>query len=347
MKQQKPATVTEVAARAGVSVSTAARVLRGSTERVDPELVRRVQEAGEELGYVRNILAQSLRRGSPTTIGLVVGDMLDPYYGEIAEVITQRAEAEYGMSVMVCNMQRDPLLEIKYCRHLCEHRVAGLILAGGGFDQWSHVDRLVSLFATAAAAGIVAVTLTPRGLDAPAFCIDNEELGRQMAGKLAERGHGRVGVLLSPPESEVTQQRLRGATRTLAAAGIGFRVIHSGYTPALGAAAVKQLLADDPDVTAVMVGSDAMAIGALSGLAEMGLSVPEDFSVVSAGNTPLARWSAQPLSTFDLALRQCSIAALDHVARGVKGEGDATVPSFPLTYIEGSTLGHPPSAAAV
>ncbi len=120
----KVATLVEVAKAAGVSVSTAGRVLRDADYHVDPALGERVREAAARLGYVANVLARSLRGGTPGLVGLIVGDMLDPYYAEIAEAVTQHAESTHGLLALVCNMQRDPLLEIKYCRQLWEHRVA-------------------------------------------------------------------------------------------------------------------------------------------------------------------------------------------------------------------------------
>jgi LacI family transcriptional regulator len=341
----KPPTIADVAARAGVSVSTASRVLRGADARVEPELARRVRAGAASLGYFRNALAQSLRHGASTMVGLVVGDMLDPYYGEIAEVVTQRAEAMHGMAALVCNMQRDPLLEIKYCQQLCEHRVSGLILAGGGFDQWTHFAELSSLIERVTAAGIVVACLSPRGLNAPVFCIDNEALGAAMAGQLLQAGHRRIGVLLGSAQSEATQQRLKGAEYALALHGARFQILHGDYAPSSGARMIDELLARDGDITGVVVGSDAMAVGVRDRLLELGRRVPAHISIVSVGNTGIGRLGAPPLTTIDLSLAACSAAALDHVAGRGRGEG-ADPPRFSMSVVPGGTLAKPIHAAA-
>ena len=101
-------TLVDVARAAGVSVSTAGRVMRDDGWPVDPEMRDRVRETAAQLGYVPNIAARTLRVGAPALVGLVAGNMLDPYYGEIAEAVTRHAEAAHPMMAMVCNMQRDP-----------------------------------------------------------------------------------------------------------------------------------------------------------------------------------------------------------------------------------------------
>src|SRR5580698_1780675 len=93
-------TLVDVAREAGVSVSTAGRVLRDGGWPVDAELKQRVLAAADRLSYVPNLMARTLRAGRPALVGLVVGNMLDPYYGEIAEAITRHAEASSTMLAM-------------------------------------------------------------------------------------------------------------------------------------------------------------------------------------------------------------------------------------------------------
>lgn len=336
-KRSRAPTLADVARRAGVSVSTTARVLRNDDYPVTPELSERVRDAAAEVGYVPNILARSLRGGTPTTIGLIVGDMLDPFYGEVAEVVTTRAETEHSMVAIVCNMQRDPLLELKYCQQMWEHRVGGLILAGGGFDQWTHFDRFSDLIRQMIAAGVVVASLSPRGV-APAFCIDNEALGAGMAEALVSHGHRRIGILLGSANNEATQGRMRGAIGVLSRSGAGFHVVHSDYSAQSGAEAIAAMLEGSPGITGAMVGSDAMAVGVLNRLAEMGISVPDEFSVVGAGNTSMARWSSPRLTTFDLALTQCGSAALDFIAGRLQGGPAADKQDFAVRFVPGQTL---------
>lgn len=338
LRRARAPTLADVASEAGVSVSTAARVLRNAAYPVDQTLTHAVRNAAERLGYVPNMLARSLRSGGPKMIGLVVGDMLDPYYGEIAEAVTQHSESMHSLGAIVSNMQRDPLLELKYCQQLWEHRVAGLILAGGGFDQWSNLDMLSQLVKQITSTGIVVVTLTPRGLGTPTFCVDNERVGEMMVEHIVEMGHRRIGVLLGPPQSEVTQQRLRGATRALTRAGAGFKLLHADYTHQSGADAVATLIERDPALTGFVVGSNAMAMGAVSWLKRTGRSVPGDISVIGIGTPQTAAWSTPKLTTVDVNLAGCARAAVDYIAACVRGETPPPNPVFEPTLVTGESV---------
>lgn len=308
-------TLHEVARAAGVSLSTAARVLRDPETKVAPDLVERVRVAARELDYVPNALARSLRGGTATMVGLIVGDMLDPYYGAIAEAVTEAAESEHHMVAIVSNMQRSAELELKHCEQLWQRRVSGLILAGGGFDQQRHFDQFRATILRIQASGVSVASLSPRRIDIPTFCVDNRKVGRVMAEHILERGHRRIGIIMGPHRNEVTMQRSDAVERAIDAAGGSHEISYGEYTPESGARAATRMLADHPDITAFVVGGDAMAVGVIGGLASQGISVPAEVSVVSAGRTRIGAWATPSLSTVDLRLDECARMALDHVAR--------------------------------
>src|SRR5690606_21976795 len=101
---------------------------------------------------------------------------------------------------------------------------------------------------------------------------------------LVEHGHRRIGVITGPPHGEVTQQRLSGATQVLSAEGALFQVVHTEYSAQAGAQGASRLLSENPALTALLVGSDTVALGVIDRLKEMGHSVPRDISVISVGN---------------------------------------------------------------
>jgi len=334
----RPPTLQDVAQRAEVSTSTAARVLRGTGDTVNTDLRDRVLSAAREIGYVPNVLARSLRGGGPRMVGLVVGDMLDPYYGAIADAVTRHAESAHGMIALVCNMQRDPLLELRYCQLMWEHRVAGLILAGGGFDQWSHFDRLADIVEQMTRSGIIVTTLSPRGLPVPSICVDNAEVGALAAGQLVGAGHRRIGVVLGPVQNEVTQLRLRGMSRCLAAAGVGFRVVHTDYTLEAGAQAMQALVAADPTLTGFIGGSDAVATGMVNWLRGAGYAVPQQASVVGIGGTLLAQFCRPRLVTVDVGLAESGRAALDFIAARTADAGASPRPVGQPSLLAGHSV---------
>lgn len=334
-------TLADVARLAGVSVSTAARVLRGSKYPVAPELREKVNLVAQEIGYVPNLLARSLRGGAATTVGLVVGDILDPYYGEIASSITKHAESQHSMLAIVCNMQRDPVLELRYCKQLWEHRVGGLILAGGGFDQWSQLGELIQLVPQIVKSGVSVTTLSPRGLSVESFSVDNRLVGEMAAASLVEKGHRRIGVILGPLKNEVTQQRLTGVAKVCTQNGVGFSVVHTDYAPESGARAIDQLLKELPNVTGIVAGSYLTAMTAISRLAESGLDVPSDVSVVGIGSLRSPSCYRPQLTTVDLRLAECGQAALDLIAARIKRRPDPDWNERMPLMVEGTTLAAP------
>ena len=146
-------TLVDVAAVAGVSVATAARVLWGTENSIRAELAERVNRAAKEVGYVPNTMARSLRGGGPAVIGLVVGDMVDPYFAGINEAVTIEADAR-GLLALVGNMQRIPSREVALCKRLWEYRGSGIMLAGGGFDQMACEADLEEVVSGAIRAGV-------------------------------------------------------------------------------------------------------------------------------------------------------------------------------------------------
>jgi LacI family transcriptional regulator len=331
------ATLADVAARAGVSISTAGRVLRQSTLPVAANVAERVRKAAAELRYVPNVAARSLRGAQPRMIGLVVGDMLDPYYGEIAEVVTQTAESSHGMLAIVCNMQRDPLLELKYCRQLWEHRVAGLILTGGGFDQHVCAEDLAALIRSMKDSGVAVTTLGPRFMNIPIFSADNEAVGRVAAEHLLAAGHRNIGIVTGSTRSETARLRLEGSLVALREQGASTAVQHADFARESVIVAIASLMQANPGLTGILAGSDFMARVAMEWLEANGFAVPQDVSVVGIGNTALAELSPH-LTTVELHLAACSRAALDHIAARSAGTRPADFIPPQVSIVLGVTV---------
>ncbi len=334
-------TLKDVAAKAGVSLATAGRVLRNEAYPVDKGLAERVRQVASALGYVPNVLARNLRGGAPSMVGLIIGDMVEPYYAEIAEAITQHAEAGHRTLAIVCNMQRDPLLELKYCQQLWEHRVAGLVLAGGGFDQEEHKAELKALLSRMVQSGVIVTALSPRDLSIPEFAADNKEVGKMMAQELIKYGHRKIGIVAGPPQSPVTRLRVAGAIDAIKKVGGEFEIIHSTLNPGAGAAAVGRLVGIRPDLTGFVVGSGSIALGVLQRLRELGREIPRDASVVSVGNSRLAEWSYPPLVTIDVRLADCGRQALDYILNKLRGLEARNSASMTIRVTPGASVGKP------
>lgn len=334
---QQQATLTDVAREAGVSVSTAARVLRNSTYPVAPEFQKRVRQAAEKLRYVPNLLAKKLRGGEYPSLGLVVGNMRDPFFGQIAQAVTQGAHKR-SLMAMVTNMQRDARQELTVIRELWEHRVNGIVLAGGGFDQQACKSELAALVKQLTRSGITVVSLVDRGISMPVFSVDNEAVGGMLARYAIECGHTEIGISAGPLNSSVTPQRMRGIRKVLAKAGVRPVIAHVPFGIPGGIEAQEKLLKANPKITMMIANADTLGVGIVRGLAARHIRVPDDISVISAGNTAYAEICTPRLVTADIGLAECCDAAVQYIHGAISG-GEPTVPEPPLpTLVEGDSV---------
>ena len=309
----RQSTLIDVARKAKVSVSTAARVLRGASYPVALELQQRVRDAAETLQYVPNLLARNLRGSLQSSIGLIVGDMAEPYFGQIAQTVTVAARRR-SLLAIVANMQRDPQLELTMIRELWEHRVNGLILAGGGFDQVTHRSELQNLIKQLARAGIPIISVAERDLTVPIFSVDNETVGIMAATHALQHGHTQIGIAASPANSTLTRRRVEGITSTLRKAGIRAPIVHVEIAADEGARALNELTSANPRLTMILASSDTLGVGILRALIAQGLSVPGNISIVSIGNTNYARSSNPSLTTWDTRLADYCEIAVDYLS---------------------------------
>lgn len=331
------ATLNDVAREAGVSVSTAARVLRDSTYPVAPELQKRVREAADKLRYVPNLLARKLRGGEYPSLGLVVGNMRDPFFGQVAQAVTLAAH-QRSLMAMVANMQRDARQELTTIRQLWEHRVNGIVLAGGGFDQQACKSELATLVKQLARSGIAVVSLVDRGIPMPVFSVDNEAVGAMLARHALDAGHTEIGISAGPLNASVTPQRMRGIKAVLAKARIHAVCVHTAFGVEGGLEAQEKLLQANPRITMIIANADTLGVGIVKGLAARDLRVPEDISVISAGNTTYAEICTPRLVSADIGLVECCDAAVQYIHEAIAGGKPAVPPPPPPKLVEGDSV---------
>jgi LacI family transcriptional regulator len=187
----------DVAARASVSIATASRALAGR-EGVSEAVAAHVREVAMRMGYVANVHARTLAGGATSTVGLIVHEIGDPYFAEIASGVIGVA-AERGFSVQICHSGRDPRNELHQIRTLIAHRIDAIVVAGSGYtDPAMQAESNAVLSAFQDNGGRVAV-IGRHHLAADAVRPDNEPAGTAAAAHLLELGHRRIGVIAGPP----------------------------------------------------------------------------------------------------------------------------------------------------
>jgi LacI family transcriptional regulator len=270
------ATVADVAKRAGVSVSTAARVLAGSGYAAE-DTRRLVAEAARELGYVPNQIARSLRTNQTRTVGLLIGDVENPFYSVIARYVEAVAK-DAGYHVVLCNSDDDPKVERDYLNLLEGMRVDALIVTPTSKNR----RRLTELMRK----GIVIVQVDRQvdGLDADAVLVDNEAGARSAVAHLIEAGHERIGILTGELDVPTARQRHEGYERALRAHGIPIRKSFARSGSFHRQHAIEdatELIRAHPTPTAIFAANNILAEAALLALQQQGLRVPRDVSVVA------------------------------------------------------------------
>lgn len=298
---------------AGVSVATASRVMSGSSHPVSDETRQRVLKAADKLAFQPNRLARALVTARSHTVGVIVHDISDPYFGEIVKGLEDGINIE-DYRLFVASSERNPEKELNYVRAFDAHQVDAIVFAASSLTDSGYAKTLHELAGRFMARGGVIVVLSDHVLNGPRVSFDNHGAVSGLVRYLAERGHRRIGYLSGPPDLEVSRVRLAGFTD--AAAGLGLEngseyVADGRFTMNGGGQAVAELL-DRVDVTAVLAANDLMAIGAMRQLLASGLRVPEDVSVAGLDDIPLAEYGPVPLTTmrvptYDIGLRGASL----------------------------------------
>jgi LacI family transcriptional regulator len=307
----------DVAREAGVSIATASRALSG-TNGVSESVAARVREVAQRMGYVVNVHARTLASGASTSIGLMVHEIGDPYFAEIASGVL-RVGARQGLTVQICHTGRDPERELAQLRTLIAARVGAIIVAGSGFvDAEQQAAAKRDLHQYAASGGRVAV-IGRHHLGVDAVLPENYEGGRSVAEHVLSLGHRRIAVATGSRALTTIADRLAGVSEALGAHGLSLEavpVVEAAFTREGGKIAVQRILDEHPDVTAVLALNDDMAIGVLSALRSRGIRVPEQMSVSGFDDVAVAEDLAPSLTTVHLPMVEMGEQALTMALKG-------------------------------
>jgi LacI family transcriptional regulator len=285
-------TIREVASRAGVSPTTVSHVIN-NTRFVSADARQRVLDAMAELNYRPNVLARSLRRGETRTLGLILPDSANPFFAEIARAIEDTAFRN-GYNVILGNSENELTKEQVYVDVLVNKQVDGLIFVATG-DHSPSLEQLVN-------DGLPVVVVDRRlsGLEVDTVLTDNLQGGLTATRYLLDLGHRRIACITGPSNLTPSAERVIGYRQALEERSLPVdeTLIRKGdFHPHSGYLAVSQLLHRQPRPTAFFICNDMMAIGALRALAEAGLHVPQDCSLLGFDDIELASYVTPPLTT--------------------------------------------------
>src|SRR5215208_3656450 len=315
------ASLADISRRAGTSVATASRVLNGSTHPVSEATRARVLAAAEDLGYAPSALAQALVSRSSRIIGVIVNDIVDPYFAEIARGVEDVA-GRSGHLVMVCNADHRIEAEIEYVRALRDYHAEGLVFAGSGAPGAGGPNALLAREVEAARArGGRVVCLAQRDFPGLRLSVDNTAAVRDLTEHLIGLGHRRVAFVEGPPELYTSADRLAGFRAAMGAARLaGDLRFPGGFDFEAGQAAARAVLDAGPLPDAIVAANDEAAIGVVTVLRQAGLDVPGDVSVAGIDDTRPARFV--DLTTVSLPLYDLGAGAARHILAGAGAPQD-------------------------
>jgi DNA-binding LacI/PurR family transcriptional regulator len=315
----RPATIRDVAARAGVSHQTVSRVINDNPN-VAERTRDRVLTAIRELGYVPSPMARGLSSNQTHSIGVVSDDISDQFFARVVA----GAEAESrrrGYYLMIGSVEPDDD-QRGYLRLLLERRVEGLILARPSVPV--SAEDLVH----AKTAGVPIVSVASNPLPGfPTVDVDNVQGGYAATAHLVESGHRQIATVVGPSEFPSAAARFEGYRRALEEANVTHDpglVEHAGdWGLESGRAAAARLLERGESFTALFAHSDLIALGAIRQLREAGKRIPEDVSVVGYDDLPVAAYVDPPLTTVHQAMDEVGALAAALILDQLDGRGES------------------------
>jgi LacI family transcriptional regulator len=300
---------------------------------VAPETAERVRAAVRDLDYRPNAVARSLRLQRTHALGLVVPDLANPFFAELASAIEMNA-AEYGQALLLGNSLDSEEREARNLRTFVDYRVDGLIIVpvlsgSGSLALLRGLDMPV----------VVLDRLVP-GASAPTVLPDNVAGACAATQHLLDHGYADLGCIAGPDAIHTAQERLRGWRQAIAGAGLGPQeqwVVRSEFDRDAAYRAAIELLSRPQRPRALFVSSDEQAFGVLKASAKVGLRVPEDLALVGFDGLRHSRSTVPSLATMRQPFEQYGQLAVSLVHQQNPGTGEIT--RLPVTLQSGGTCG--------
>jgi LacI family transcriptional regulator len=312
--------IKDVASLAGVSVATVSRVLNDSPA-VRPDTRSRVLTAVTELGYRPNAVARSLRTHQTHTLGLVISDVLNPFFTELARAVEDAAR-ERGYSVIIGNADESPALQEHHVRTLLERRIDGLLV--------SPTDGGNAVIRDAAAAGtpMVFVDRWIRGLDVPVVHADGRAAVHDLVAHLYGLGHRRLAIIGGPSETTTGDERVAAFRAAMEAHGLPLPREYTGQGDFQTESGRRETAAflDLPEPPEVVFAADnLMALGAMDELRRRGLRVPDDIALAAFDDIPWFLHTDPPVTAIAQPTGELGHRAVEALIDLVEGRSAASV----------------------
>jgi DNA-binding LacI/PurR family transcriptional regulator len=287
-------TLTEVARLAGVTSATVSNVLR-QRGKVGEQTRLRVLEAVEQLGYRPHLTARALAEGRAPTLALMVSSIANPFYPEFA-LAAERAARAHGRFLIVCNTNDDAATGRAYLDQIAGTLSDGVLIMNANLP----IDDLKKTQQRGAPVVLCMWEKPDAPPELPSIAVDFKAAGAIAGRHLIELGHRDIGALVGSKMNGIHAERYQGFIDACAEAGQEHppqRTLFIADTVAAGYDATMTMLKATPQLTAIFASNDLPALGAMNAIADMGLQVPRDISVIGITDIQWARLSRPALTT--------------------------------------------------
>jgi DNA-binding LacI/PurR family transcriptional regulator len=308
---KRKSSMAEIAQKAGVSPATVSRVLNG-TAAVRPDRRQLVLQAVADVGYRPNRLARNFRLQSAEAIGIVVSDIENPHFTTMVRAVEDLAYAR-GRRVLLCNTDERSDKQHTYLEMLALERVQAVIISPSDPAD-PEVSELLDQ-----GIPVVAFDRPVEDPRADAILVDNVAASKRATQQLLDAGHRRIGLIAGPLEVKTGADRRAGYEAAMRAAGLSVHVASGHFRIEGGHNATEQLLDQVPDITALVVSNNLMAIGALEVLRLRQRRIPEDVALVTIDDPFWSVLIDPALTALAQPLREMSQAAVDLVFERIEG----------------------------
>ncbi len=277
------ATMKDLAKRTGLGLATISSYFNGGNVREKNRV--KIQEAIEELHYEVNEVARGLKTNATKTIGVVIPELNSIFCSEIITGMEDILRS-HGYATIICDCRTDRILERDAVEFLSRKRVDGIInmpvdITGSHLTVFQKTGK-----------PIVLIDRRIKGVECDSVLVDNEKAAMDAVELLLEMGHRNIGIISGPRDVSTARERLEGYCKAHGLAGIPVReslIYHGDYTIQGGVLALETLVKRNKDMTAVFVTNYEMTLGAVIGLNELGIHIPEELSVIGFDNLEFAR----------------------------------------------------------
>ena len=330
------ATLHDVALSAGVSKTTVSRYLNKSIE-LPAGTIARIDAAIAKLDYRPNLMARHLSTGKTEAIGLVVPEIREPFFAELASAVEDEADRN-GYTIFISSTRSDRAREIASLNRLRDHHVDGLILLTNTPDDGS-LAKLIGK-----RRNVVLLDEDIPNVSVPKVFVENEAGARLATQHLIEHGHRAIGYLGGPLGLLSSEERYTGFRQALAAAGLSETPEHvrrGSFSPDFARLAVLDILRSKTPPTAIFASSDYLALGAIAGLRQAGVDVPRKMSLIAFDDTPVGALLTPALTAIRQPIEALGRAGFQALYAQLNRKSAPKLTRLPVELIERDSVATP------